>query len=190
MRPKGSPLPKPFADLVELLSPYMAEVGEALLDQLDEDLGHEARRRIVLEAIAKEVVHVRYAFIDAIRAELMRPEPMPFSPPAAGSWIRRRLLPDPLPGRGGRPPLRLEPEWAGPWHLFSGDITFGDGQGQLVHGRSRCGRRVPLRLLADGGAPVWDFVAVPDRPAVDACRLCAKVSRRDSGSFTGIFADE
>lgn len=58
-----------------------------------------------------------WAVNDAIAAELMRPDPAPFTPPT----------------------------WSGLWHLFAGDLRTYPRRVNDVAGRTRCGVRIILR---------------------------------------------
>jgi hypothetical protein len=104
------------------------------------------------------------------------PEPIPFDPPAAGTWLRCRWLPHAAMGRT-RP--RLAPEWDGCWHVFSGDLRAGDGRGHEIRGRALCGVSLSLRdFRLFEGSQMYDFVVADEQPTVDACRTCARLAAR------------
>jgi hypothetical protein len=101
-------------------------------------------------------------------------ESMPFDPPAAGTWLRCRLLPRAAIGRA-RP--RLAPEWYGCWHIFSGDLRAGVTRSREIQGRALCGAGLTLRDFNPfEGSQMLDFVVADEKPTVDACKSCARLA--------------
>jgi hypothetical protein len=103
-------------------------------------------------------------------------ESIPFDPPAAGTWLRCRLLPRAAIGRA-RP--RLAPEWYGCWHVFSGDLRARDARSHEIQGRALCGVGLTLRDFNPfEGSQMLDFVVADEQPTVDACKTCARMAAR------------
>lgn len=163
----GKSSPPPIEALADAAVPRMIQLAESLLDELDEELeiDDDRRRRALTQACTSWLRGAPAAIVHAIAHEVATPDPVPFEPPPAGSWIRERWLP--------REPYRREPEWASMWHRFSGDLRLGGYHLRNdVYGRTTCGRRVGLRT-----GEFHDLVVLDERPGVDACRQCA---RRDA----------
>lgn len=167
-----APVPPILADLARGLTGPIAVTTAAVLDELPHDLDAEARQRITAAAVTDMLTHVLWAIGGAVGGELARPEPMPYSAPPAGSWIRDRYLDKPT--RRQRT-LDTGPRWHGAWHRFTGDLHRGDERMHEVDGLTRCGRRVTLRSfrLYDGELSHEAAVAV-SMPDVDYCRKCAR----------------
>lgn len=164
-----SPMQVAFKDggVPPLLEPLMASFGDelerltrAVLDEAEVRLYGEARERVVAAANLAMVHHTAWAIVDAVRQELMRPEPVAYAPPPAGSWIRTRR-----PDRNGS-----GPRWAGRWHTFSGDVTLARYGINERYGRGRCGARVLLRSELLGDAAIAETM-----PGVDACGRCRRI---------------
>lgn len=156
-------MPSPIEQLRGAMDPAVDAITRAVLDEAPVRLYGEARERVVSEAQRDMARHILWAVVEAVRLELMRPEPEPFSPPAAGAWVRARWL----PGRG-----RPEPKWDGLWHRFTGDIQVpGVQRASRVdnrrNGRTACGIWQPVRWPG-----MKDAVVSRRPPGVDACRRC------------------
>jgi hypothetical protein len=164
-----SPTPHPLLELAGTVAKAMVEPTMAVMNALDADLDQEATNRILVEAASNSIRHVPWSIVEAIAHELARTDPVPFSPPPAGAWVRSRYLPRSW-GERRRP--RLTPEWSGMWHVFSGDFSAGDQRSEDVYGRSRCGRSMLLR--SNDGVPHADYVLADELPGVDACRRCQR----------------
>lgn len=165
-----STAPPMLEELAATIAPAVATVTRAVLDELEVRLYGEARERVVATAQHDMLTHTAWAVVEAVRRELMRPEPEPYAPPPAGAWIRSRWLPRPAVRRLKAHP---EPSWDGLWHRFTGDVAVpGRGHRRINDriGRVRCGISVTLRddLLGQ------DLVVAETMPAVDACRRCAR----------------
>jgi hypothetical protein len=132
-------------------------------DEVDAELDHEARLNIVAAALARVVLHLPWAVVEAVADELSRPKPIPFAAPPARSWLRVRYTGD---------------KWLGKcWHVFSGDLRVGDARAHDVVGSALCGARLPLRSIGlRDGEPFYDYVLATERPEVDACRRCFRIS--------------
>ncbi|MGD0863322.1 MAG: hypothetical protein ABSA21_11265 [Candidatus Limnocylindrales bacterium] len=165
----------PLAPIALALGKPMVKVAADLLEQMDEDLDPETRLRIIEKAVTRTASHAVRALVDSIADELAEPEPVPFDPPSAGTWLRCRLLPRAAVRRLGP---QLVPEWDGCWHIFSGDLETHDHRTHEINGRALCGARLSLRSfsLFGDGEQSRDYVVTEDRPTVDACRTCARVA--------------
>lgn len=162
----GSPGPALLDGLGAAMVPELDRVTRLVLDELEEvRLYGEARERVVAHVQVAMVKHVVWAAVDAIRRELTRPDPVPFAPPPAGSWIRGRWAARPAGGRLAAQP----PTWNGLWHRFAGDLKTYPFRINDVDGRTACGRRVTLRS-GHAAAALAD-----DMPGVDVCRRCRPV---------------
>lgn len=153
--------------LGEAMAPELDRVTRLVLDELEVRLYGEARERVVSRVQADMAKHAMWAVVGAIEAELMRPDPVPFTPPPAGAWIRGRWLPRAAVGRLGPRP---EPTWDGLWHLFSGDLRTRPTLNTDVLGQTRCGVRITLR------SEHAEAAIANERPGVDACRRCARIT--------------
>ncbi len=149
----GGAVPPVLVDLAAAIEPEVGRVARLVLDEADVRLYGEARERVVADAKRDAVRHVLWAVVEAVRRELMRPEPVPFTPPRAGSWIRGRWTQD--------------ERWYGKWHVFSGDLRTWPHAVNVVHGTTRCGVRITLR------SAVAEAVVADKPPALDACRRCS-----------------
>jgi hypothetical protein len=174
----GSSWSEPGPRLIALAGRVAEAVAESfapVLDAIDEELDDEARRRVLKFAVSGALWASRSSLADAMASELARPDPQPFTPPLAGSWLRSRRLPRPAIRRLR---ARTVPEWDGAWHVFSGDIRNGDERTHDIAGRALCG--VELRLRGESlfdGLPSTDYVVAERRPGVDACRRCERIAR-------------
>lgn len=149
----GSPGPAILDELDAAMAPELDRITRLVLDELEVRLYGEARERVVAAVRVGMGNSAMWAVVGAIRRELTRPDPIPFTPPPAGAWVRGRYIRD--------------AQWDGVWHLFSGDMT--SRRVNDVTGRSRCGVRITLR------SEYAEAAIAEDRPAVDACRRCAPV---------------
>ena len=162
------PTPAFLRELAVAVTKVIAEPACAVLDGLDMELDDAARVRIIVSAASRTVHASLWGIADAIGNELARPQPVPFVPPPARSWIRCRWLSRGATRHGGR-------AWDGMWHVYSGDFSAGDVRSQDVTGRALCGARLRMRsvsLFDDAGGQ--DFVMAEGMPGVDACRRCAR----------------
>jgi hypothetical protein len=158
---REAPGPTLLNDLAAAIGPELDRVTRLVLDELEVRLYGEARERVVASVRSRMVTHTLWAVVDGIRDELTRPDPVPYSPPAIGSWIRERRP------RSSRQP---EPKWVGLWHRFSGDLAVPPLRINDVDGRSMCGVRVSLRSVVD------DAAVADVRPSIDACRRCSRIA--------------
>jgi hypothetical protein len=143
------------------------------LDAIADDVGIPDERDIrdhLLGAVVSQVLgHAPHAMREAI-ADVAAPipPPMPFSPPAAGAWIRTRSV-----GWDRRP----EPTWVGMWHVFSGDWKVDDPRTRSVTGRARCWANVRLRaepMFAGGGR--YEAVVADQPPSTQTCGRCSRIT--------------
>lgn len=153
-----APGPAILDELGEAMTPELDRVTRLVLDELEVRLYGEARERIVRRVQADMTQHAIRAVNGAIAAELTRPDPVPFTPPLAGSWVRERW----------RSQARPEPTWRGKWHVFSGDLQPHRFLVNAVNGRTACGLQVILR------GDYQDVAVSETTPGVDACKRCAK----------------
>jgi len=154
----------PIREITAAIAAAVGPATDRVFDdlELDEDEGGRALRKGILDSLRG----LANGLVDGIADELARPTPQPFTPPAAGSWIRARWLPAPARHRD-------EPTWDGAWHIFAGDWRIADERSHRTLGRTRCGHTVTLRnenLWT--GDPQQDFVEIDELPSVDACRRC------------------
>jgi hypothetical protein len=171
------PVPKPLVDLEPALRDVIRPIAERFLDAIDDDLGDEARGRILFDAARQTLEHLAFAMAGALGNERARAERVPCTLPPVGAWIRGRDLPRPLDEQAGQRAKDLTPTWHGAWHVFTGDVEPGwDSRTSEVTGRTVCGRTVQLQGfdLFGSGAPLYDYVAVDHEPGVDVCRQCAR----------------
>ncbi len=164
----GGETPPILEDLAAAIAPELDRVTRAVLDEAEVRLYGEARERVVATAEQSTITHVLWSVVEAVRRELMRPEPVPFSPPAAGAWIRARWPARQATGRHGP----REATWDGLWHRFGGDLRAFPHHVNRVDGRTSCGFRVTLRDSAQ------DVAIADEMPGVDACRRCARAARQ------------
>jgi hypothetical protein len=143
-------------ELAAAMAPELDRVSRLVLDELEVRLYGEARERVVAHVKVDMVRHTLWAIVEAVEAELMRPDPIPFAPPPAGAWVR---------GRGS-----ARAEWRGLWHRFSGDLVASRHRVNEVTGRARCGVWITLR------SEYQDAAIAGDMPGVDACRRCARAA--------------
>jgi hypothetical protein len=161
-----SPIPPLLEEFASSVEPIVSKLTRLVLDEAEARLYGEARERVVAASVRGVTHHVLWAVVEAVRGELMRPEPVPFTPPLMGAWIRGRSLPRPAVRRLGPRP---EPTWDGLWHAFSGDFRMRSPRvkNDMV-GRTRCG--VTITLRSEG----QDVAIADTAPGVDACRRCQR----------------
>jgi len=104
------------------------------------------------------------------------PQSTPIYVPA-GAWIRQRSLPAPT-RRSIRP--HVEPEWLGLWHAATGDVSMFhgfDGSGRR-RALARCGARVAASVdrRCTDGLPITDSIVSDERPTVDLCSRCLRLT--------------
>lgn len=81
----------------------------------------------------------------------------------AGSWVRERWL------------RRGSGEWAGMWHLATGDVVVYLHHHRKV--RTRCGLQQTASIDKNyEGVPIVDVVTVDEMPLVDVCLRCVRIS--------------
>jgi hypothetical protein len=173
------------------VSEMTAEIGRAIVPatldvaaDLGQTLDDEARVRVLSAAVRAAVNAAASGIVDAVANEVARPDPVPFSPPAAGSWVRSRVMRSGGRSRRARRP-DTGPTWDGAWHVFSGDFEPGDRRRHEVTGRSACGQRLTLRSanLFDAAAGT-SYATADETPGVDACRTCRRVTSGGRGKTT------
>lgn len=148
-----------------VVGPVRLVIGETA-PGLDED----ARLRVMTAVVSAVAWRLPGAVAEAVAAELARPEPLPFAPPAAGSWVRERWA----PSRSTRARASVGPEWHGAWHVFGGDVRTGDARTHEVKGRTLCGWIIVLRRYRlEGPLELGADAAVADAmPGVETCGRC------------------
>jgi hypothetical protein len=165
--------PKPLVTLTSALAKAVVDPVDMVLAELGRPISDEERLRIISGAAAASVQGVISGIAEAIARELSRPQPVPFAPPAAGSWIRARTLPR---AAARRLESRTEPTWDGVWHVFCGDWREADRGKAWITGRTRCGTSMTLRhASARTGEPSHDYVSMDDVPTTDGCRRCLRL---------------
>jgi hypothetical protein len=164
----GGPAPAALEEVAEVMAPAVAIVTRTVLDELEVRLYGEARERVVEDTQLDVLQHVMWAVVHAVARELERPEPEPYAPPPAGSWMRTRR---PARAATRRLKARPEPTWEGLWHRFTGDVVMIGRVAAFQNDRAglaRCGARVNLR------GSCGEAVVVETMPGVDVCRSCAR----------------
>lgn len=164
--------PSLLAAVAPVLARALADPVRAILDDLPMPLDAEAFERILTATLARTLGGVLWALADAVGDEVARPDPVPFSPPPAGAWVRVRAV-----GWTQRP----EPHWIGAWHVFSGDWKVNDPRRLEVQGRARCGARLTMRSAPMfSGNGCHETVLADVDPGVDACGKCRRLAARSA----------